>query len=118
MSVWKKRALKATEDTKFGALLRAALRIVPDQPPMFGRSASVTSDGFIIADYTDSHGQHHMGAFVGGASDLCRNIEGLSAHCRLTDTEHDELRAVFAGWVTQDYTYGAWLTVPKRVKEP
>jgi hypothetical protein len=55
--------------------------------PSFDGKALVTSDGFVMCNFTDSYGQYHMGAFVGDISDLDRNVAGLSAHVKLNETD-------------------------------
>ena len=76
-STWKDRALAATRGTQLGAIIACSLSL-PRSSPMFNGKASITSDGFVMCDFTDTAGVTHMGAFVGAVSDLNRNVEGLA----------------------------------------
>lgn len=97
-STWQDKCLTAARNTKTGAILRAALERNDEGAPTFGHRASITSDGFIIADFTSQSGEFHMGAFVGSFTELTDNVNRLAAHCKLTDDETKELDAVVARW--------------------
>jgi len=108
MTTWKDRALAATKGSRFGAILAAALdEQIP--APCFSGSASITSDGFVMASFTDKNGEHHFGAFVGAASDLANNARGLAKHLDLNDEDRDALFATIKGWVGNDYSNGTAL---------
>ena len=61
------RALEASEPTRAGCILRCAAGQDPldGDTRQFHGKACITSDGFLLCDFTDSHGNFHMGAFVG-----------------------------------------------------
>lgn len=99
---WKDKALAATKGSKFGAILACAAGV--EQPaPYFSGKASVTSDGFVMCNFTDHRGYGYMGAFVGSISDLDRNVEGLARHLKLSAEDHDALKALVENWFGQDY---------------
>lgn len=102
MPSWKERALAATRGSRFGAILSAATGTEIEAPCFHGK-ANVTSDGFVMADFTGSDGRYHMGAFVGAMSDLEANVSGLANHLDLNDDERAELYATVHGWVGRDY---------------
>lgn len=101
---WKTNALAATRGTKLGAILRCALDEDNVQIPRFTSTAVVTSDGFIMADFIDRNGDHHMGAFVGDVASLRGNAVGLAAHLELADADRKALFATFSDWVARDYS--------------
>lgn len=105
MADWKQRALAATRGTQLGAVLHAATR-TECRAPCFGRVATITSDGFVMADFTSANGERHMGAFVGSSSDLVRNSLGLADHLSLDNEARSELFKAVRGWVTTDYSNG------------
>jgi hypothetical protein len=99
MSNWKERALAATDGTKTGAILRAVLGCNTEHATRrFGDSAVITSDGFVLADFVDQHGEYHMGAFVGSYDDMLRNFGNLAAHCNLVGNDHKELLDAVDAW--------------------
>jgi hypothetical protein len=59
-------------------------------------SISITSDGFVIAGSTASDGG---GAFIGGASDLDRNLSDLLNVLKLTKAETAAFRRVYVARV-------------------
>jgi hypothetical protein len=103
MSDWKARALTASRGTRTGAILRAALDVDPHELPLFGSSATVTSDGYILADYVEANGTVHHDAFVGSVDDLEINAIRLADHLGLTGDDRAALLAVFHGWIGADY---------------
>jgi len=105
MSNWKERALAATRGSRFGAIFCAATDTKCD-PPCFTSKAIITSDNFVMANFTGADGRHHMGAFVGSVSDLVRNTNGLADHLKLTDQERTELFTVMRDWIGTDYSGG------------
>ena len=102
---WKEKALAATSGSQFGAVLCAATG-TEAPPPCFTSKASVTSDGYVMADFTGKDGQHHMGAFVGSATDLVNNTVGLADHLKLSAAERAELFATVRGWIGADHGGG------------
>lgn len=98
MRKWKVKALEATKNTRFGAILHAALGIEKDFPRFHGK-ASLTSDGYVLANFTDRSGQKHYGAFVGSFEDLNRNIQGLAEHLKLNSDEKRDLSETINGWI-------------------
>ena len=102
---WQRRALDATSGTRFGAILHAALQ-ESKAPPCFDARAIVTSDGLVMAGFTDSSGIHHCGAFAGSLADLESKCDGLSRHLSLDAIDNTALRAVFDSWIIRDYRNG------------
>ena len=104
---WRPRALSATRNSQFGAILDEALRVAGKHPapetertpPCFHGRATQTSDGFLMCNFTGRDGRRHMGAFVGSRADLEVNINGIIRHLALNETDAKELREVLTGWV-------------------
>jgi hypothetical protein len=69
-------------------------------PPCFHGKANITSDGYVLCDFTDSEGNRHMGAFVGSWKDLQANYVGLSRHLELTQGEQGEFANMLEAWVS------------------
>jgi len=102
---WKEKAIAATRGSQFGAVLCVATGT--DAPaPCFTSKASITSDGYVMADFTGKDGRSHMGAFVGSASDLVNNTVGLADHLKLNAEERAELFAAVRGWIAADHGGG------------
>jgi hypothetical protein len=99
---WRDQALAATAGTQFGAILHASLG-VDKAAPLFRGKASVTSDGFVMCDFVDSHGAYRHSAFVGAVSDLDSNVDGLSRHLNLGESDRASLRAAVKSWIGTDY---------------
>lgn len=74
-----------------------------DFVPRIVGKANVTSDGFVMCDMIDQHGEGHMGALIGHISDLQKNCSGLCDHLRLDANERIELALVIAQWIDKDY---------------
>lgn len=105
---WKEKALAATRGSQFGAILCAATGT--DAPaPCFTSKASITSDGFVMADFTGADGRQHMGAFVGSVADLVKNSVGLADHLKLNSGDRAELFAAVRGWIEADHGGGGAL---------
>jgi hypothetical protein len=98
---WQRNALLATNGSHLGAILRCALGVERNVIPRFNGRASLTSDGYLLCDFTDRNGFDRMGAFVGSLQQLRDNISGLAEHLRLTDSEAQALRAIFAQWIVR-----------------
>ncbi len=103
MSTWKDRAIAATKGRFHCILLSVLHRDTEEQFPRFGRSATITSDGFVICDFWDHNGDYHGGAFVGAMSDINRNREGLAKHLDLNIMERADLDTAFARWFKDDW---------------
>jgi hypothetical protein len=99
----KAKILKATNGSKFGAILTCAMD--PDmgtkstEIPRFTHKATVTSDGFVMCNFIDKNGDGHMGAFVGAKSDLLQNIEGLARFIKLSLEDERELKRIVDAWM-------------------
>ena len=75
-----------------------------DQPsPRFSGKASVTSDGYVMCDFTDNRGEFHPGAFVGSMTDLTDNVNRLKTHLHLGNTDQQKLDALVASWIGSDW---------------
>lgn len=97
------RILSTTRGTQTGALIACALGADRDALPRYEGTGIITSHGYVMANFVDRHGEHHSGAFVGPVSDLDHNLVRLREHCKLSPAEYDELTALMAGWISQDY---------------
>lgn len=102
---WKEKALAATRGRQLGAILAAATD-TKIEAPYFTSKATVTSDGFVVADFTGADLRKHMGAFVGSSADLVRNTLGLADHLQLNDEERKELLTTVRNWIGTDYSTG------------
>lgn len=102
MSTWEAKAIRATAGTRFGMMLMSALHLEPDEPPRCGRPC-ITSDGYLIGDYTARDGTRHMGALLGEAKDLERNIIGFPRHINMTPQERKEFYHLWRKWIETDY---------------
>ncbi len=106
---WQDKAIAATSGTQLGAIIACAFgREIP--APHFNGKASITSDGFVMCDFTRYNGEYHMGALVGSASDLVRNMRGLAEHLKLRNDERTELFKAVRNWISLDYTNGRALS--------
>lgn len=101
---WRDRALSATRDTHFGAILWACFRMPADRLPRFCGLATITFDRFIMCSYADRQDMYHNGAFVGAAADLEMNVIRLAKHLNLTDYEKQEFAEAVRSWVAIDYS--------------
>lgn len=101
-SDWLQRALVASRGTRTGAILACAAGVEHPAPHFVGK-ASVTSDGFLMCDFVDREDGYHHGAFVGSASDLDSNIDGLARFLRFSREDSVALRALIARWTATDY---------------
>lgn len=100
---WKDDALACTRHTKFGAILQCAMNKRLDEVPHLVGKANVTSDGFVMCDMIDQHGEGHMGALIGHIADLQKNCAGLCEHLKLDANERIELALIIAQWIDHDY---------------
>jgi len=111
---WKARALAATNGSKYGAILAAALgKTIP--APHFNGRAGISSDGFVLADFTDAEGNEHPSAFVGSAADLATNTLSLAEYLKLSPEDRSELFATVRGWIANDYSNGALKALTERL---
>lgn len=97
------RLLQVASGTRTGAIIASAYG-VKTPPPCFPGKACVTSDGYLMADFIDSGGCLHTGAFAGAIDDLRGNLKALADHCELTAAEREELDAAVQGWITTRYS--------------
>ncbi len=95
---WKQRALASTVGSQFGAIVACALGEKVSAPCFSGRP-SITSDGFVMCNFTDRHGNGHLGAFIGSLSDVVRNTRGLADHLNLKDEARAEYVAAIGCWL-------------------
>ncbi len=93
------KILGCTRGSKLGAILRCALNVDRTDIPRFTSKAIVTSDGYLMANFVDSDGHAHLGAFVGSKSDLLLNVDGLAKHLSLSPEERSELVTLIDGWM-------------------
>lgn len=99
---WQDKAEAATRGTQLGAIIACTLNREIDAPSFNGK-ASVTSDGFVMCNFTDKNGGNHMGAFVGSLADLAHNCSGLADHLKLSDDEREAFYDTMKNWIGVDY---------------
>lgn len=99
----KTEILATTRGTQTGAILACIFGEDRDAEPRFEGKAIVTSDGFLMANFVDSNGTYHHGAFVGSVSDLDENLVRLQRHMGLTNAQYGELTADVDSWIQTDY---------------
>lgn len=97
-SSWKSRALAATRESQFGAIVAAALGEKIAAPCFIGRP-SITSDNYVMCNFLDRDGNGRMGAFVGSFSDVQRNTRGLADHLKLSTEDRAEYAATLTKWL-------------------
>jgi hypothetical protein len=98
----------ATQGSHFGAVLTVAFHWpVAKGWPAFDGRATLSSDGFLLCNFTEANGSGgHPGAFVGSLADLCRNLAGVAAHLALTVGARETLARVVADWIGSAYQPG------------
>lgn len=100
----KDKILAATKDTRLGAVLQCAMDPAGPRPyPCFIGKATITSDGYVMCDFFDGDGQLRLGAFVGAAESLERNVGALGAHLGLDEAQKAQLFALAKSWIGKDY---------------
>jgi len=105
MTDWKDRALSATHGTRFGAIIACMLGHSIDAPRFDGK-AIITSDAFVMCNFTTAEGERELGAFVGGLDDIETNVAGLADHLNLSAAEREEFAKVLEGWIAMEYCDG------------
>lgn len=60
------------------AIIAAMLGRKSDTPQQYAHSATLTSDGFVMAGFTDGDGRYHYGAFVSSYSEILRNVRSVA----------------------------------------
>ena len=99
--------LATTRGTQIGAILSCAMGEDRDVLPRYTGKASITSDGFIMCSFVGRDGDHHSGAFVGSVEDLDANLARLKAHMHLSNAQYNDLAAIVAGWISDDWRSSA-----------
>ena len=89
---------KFTHGTKTGTILRCIFRHENVGTPRFEGRASVTSDGFVMANFIDSDGRGHWGAFVGGLAEVTTNVMQAGRQFKLTPPEQAHLASELRAW--------------------
>lgn len=84
-----------------GCIVLAALQKQPKAPPYFTGKANITSDGFVMCDFTDDRGFHAQ-ALVCRDEDMVRNLLGLVDHCQLSNEEKIDFLARVNHWIDND----------------
>lgn len=102
---WQYRAIEATKgnQSQLGAILLAVLGRAPKHPPRFHGLASITSDGFVMCDFTGRDGNYRYSALVCDTSDLVRNFRGLADHLKFSDAERTAMFDEVRKWISLDY---------------
>jgi|CXWL01.1.fsa_nt_gi hypothetical protein len=104
-NTWQYKAVEATRgnQSRLGCILLAVLGRPAKHPPQFGSSATITSDGFVMADFVGRDGRGHMGARVCGADELRDNFRGLADHLKLDDANREAMFKAVRQWIAVDY---------------
>lgn len=105
---WQYKAIQATagNQTRLGTILLAAIGRSAKHPPWFGNSAVITSDSFVMCDFTDKRYTQHSGAFVCSVTELRDNFRGLADHLKLGDKDREAMFAKVREWISHDYSNG------------
>jgi len=116
---WRYRAISATKgnQTQLGAVLLAVLGKAPTGVPKFVGSATITSDGYITANFIDKSGTYHTGAFVCDVEDLQRNFSGLADHLNFSDADRIAMFTKVREWIFKDYRQDTMLHFTKKEGE-
>lgn len=110
---WQARALATAEGTMTGAILRAALGVPIGRTPRFGFKAIITTDGHVMADFTDSMNVKHLHAYVAPVGDVVENFIALADHLELTSEDRRAMYRVIDGWIARDYRSNGGSLFPK-----
>jgi len=102
MMNWKERIMEAAGGTMTGAVVACALGLEIN-PPCYNGMAAVTSDGFVMCDFTDAGGQRHMGAMIGALDDLVANVVQLARHIDMVASERAEFAEALVAWIGIEY---------------
>ena len=102
---WEYRAIEATRahQSQLGCMLLAMLGRGRTKYPRFGRGATVTSDGYVMADFIGRDGRPHLGAFVCSFNEMVGNFRGLADHLKLSDADRTALFEKVRAWILVDY---------------
>lgn len=107
------KIVDATRGSQIGAIIACALDLERNALPRFTSKAVITSDGFVQANFVDSHEIMHHSAFVGSIDELQVNMAHVVVFLQkaikgITDADTDELTdAVLNDWITTDYRRAA-----------
>ena len=96
------KALYTARQTRTGAMIRAAAGVVAEGPTFHGK-ASVTSDGFLICDFSEASGERHGGALAGSWNDLHANLATLCEFLDFDAAQRKELMDLMNSWIAFDY---------------
>lgn len=104
-ATWQYRAVQATRgnQSRLGCILLAVLGKNAKNPPWFGRSAIITSDGFVLANFCTAAGEVKHGALVCNAAELTANFRGLADHLKLGDKDREAMFVAVRQWIAEDY---------------
>lgn len=106
---WKAKILAATRGTQLGAIAQCAIDPTKTSLPRFVGLASVTSDGFIMCQFIDRHGENRGSSFVGSVADLERNAIGVATHCELSPADRLAWFGKVQDWIACDWRSKAGL---------
>lgn len=102
---------------QLNAIIAAMLGVPPLTVPSYDRGATVTSDGFVMVGFTDSHGEYHNAAFAGALDDLLRNLKGLADYVSLNREDRAAFADTVMGWFSGSYLAGGRADLLSRVRE-
>lgn len=105
---WRLRALRAThnektgEQSQLGCMLRAMLGKQGRVVPQYGRSCTITGDGYVVAPLLRRDGQTDRHSMIGTCGQVESELRKLADHCKMDDAERQELFKTFVEWVGVD----------------
>lgn len=101
---WQRKVIEATRgnQSQLGAIVICALGRKPKHPPRFLGPATITSDGYLIAQFQKRNGDYVSG-FIGSVEDFNNNLRGLADHCKLNDADRKAFFETMKQWIATDY---------------
>lgn len=104
-ATWQYRAVEATRgnQSQLGCILLAVLAKAADNPPKITGSATITSDGYVLANFTGRDGIPRHQAFICDVEDLQRNFSGLADHLKLSDADRVAMFGEVKKWIWKDF---------------
>lgn len=100
---WQDRAVEATRGNKTvrGAVLLAMLSR-SGTPPCFGRTATITKDGWVHSTMVHKSGRIYVDQIVCYKQDMIDGFRELADTLKFTDQERTELLAELRKWIARD----------------
>lgn len=103
---WKRRMYWAPFPPNLHSILAFIFEVEPRTlPAKVTSKASVTSDGFIMANCVDPHGRSHMGAFFGSFRAFEQECKERAAHNLMTPDEIQDFEDHLNDWLSPTTNY-------------